>query len=67
MIAMQVGNEDVINAMHVQLILHELKLGAFSTINQKVIVLYFNELSGRHPTVSWYGSAGSKDGNFKGH
>jgi hypothetical protein len=56
MVTMQVGDKDVINAMEVQVILCQLNLRSLSTINQKIMILNFNKLTGRHSAVSRNGT-----------
>jgi hypothetical protein len=51
MIAMQVTDKNVIDAMQVGLKLHELHLRALTTVNQKMAVLDFHQLGGGKPSV----------------
>lgn len=44
-VAMQVGDEDVTDAVPVGFKFHELHLGAFTTINQHNVILDFDQLS----------------------
>lgn len=57
MIAMQVRDKYMINAMDVSVKAGKLQLCAFTTINQKMFVLYLYQLGRGIPSVSRYGTA----------
>jgi hypothetical protein len=65
MIAMQVTDEDMVDAMHARVKFHQLDLRGFTAVDQEMAVLNFNELRGGMATIGGQRSTGSKDGNTK--
>jgi len=65
MIAMQVTNKNVIDAMEVDLKAHKLHLHSLTTINQKMIVLYLNQLRRWMSPIGRHRSTGAQYRNFK--
>lgn len=55
----------MIDPMQVEVILHELNLGGLTAVDQKVMILYFQELTGGKPAISWHCATGSEYGNVK--
>jgi len=65
MIAMQVRDEDVADAVQVGLNFHQLHLRALATVDQKVSALDFDELRRWVATIGRHRTAGTEYGNFK--
>lgn len=67
MIAMQVADENVIDAVQVRLETHELHLRSFPAVNQKMPVLDLYKLCGGKPSVSRKCAAGTEYGDVEAH
>ena len=65
MIAMQMADEDMIDAMQVCLKFHQLHLGGFSAVNHEEPAFDFNELSGWVSAIGRQCSAGTENSYFK--
>lgn len=57
MIAMQVRNKNMMDAMNGAVVLHQLHLCAFSAIHQEKFVLDFDQLRRGKSSVGWYRTA----------
>ena len=57
MITMQVTDEDVIDAMEVSLLLHQLHLCAFAAVNEKTTSLDLHQLCGSKTSIRRHGAA----------
>jgi hypothetical protein len=64
-IAMEVGNEDVADAVEVNLISHHLHLRRLTAIDQEMAVLDFNVLGAGMASVGGYCPAGSENSYLK--
>ena len=56
-IAVQMTDEDVANAMKIYLVAHHLHLAPFAAINQEETVLNFHQLAGGKSAIGRYGAA----------
>ena len=56
-IAVQMCDEDMVYAMHVRLIAHQLHLRAFATIDEKITVLNLDQLRRGESSVGWKSTA----------
>ena len=55
----------MIDSMQVEIILHELNLGGLTAVDQEIVILDLNELTGGKPAISWHCATGSEYGNVK--
>lgn len=53
------GDEDMLNAVDAQLILHKLHLCRFAAVDKKVTVLNFNKLTGGMTAICRQSTAGT--------
>jgi hypothetical protein len=66
-VAMKMTNEDVIDPVEVSLELHQLHLSAFAAVDEKIMILYFNQLSGRMSAIRWQCTARTQYGYLETH
>jgi hypothetical protein len=62
---MQVSYENMIELVIGKLKSHDLHLSPFTTIDKKVVVLYFYPVCGRKTSVSGEGGAGAENGDLE--
>ena len=67
MITVKVADKNGTDFMNMESVLSQLHLRTFSTINEKVMVLYGEMLGRRKSAISRQRSTGAEDGEFKGH
>lgn len=65
MVAVQVADKDVVDAVEVGLQLHELHLGALATVNQEVAVLDLHQLGRRVAAIGGHRATGAENGDLK--
>ena len=65
MVAVKMGNEDVVYAVQVCLETHQLHLRPFSTVDEKESILDLNQLRGWKSAISRQCAAGAKYGDVE--
>lgn len=56
-ITVQMTDEDVTDAMEINLVAHHLHLATFTAIDEEETVLDFHQLAWRESAIGWYGAA----------
>ena len=67
MITVEVTDEDAVDAVEIDLKMHELHLHTFAAVHQEILILNFNELGRGEPPVRRQCTAGTQYRNFEIH
>ena len=64
-VAVQVADKNMIDAVKVRLKAHELHLRGFPAVDKEIVILDLEQLRGRMPAIGWQCTTRTQDGDLE--